>query len=73
MFSMFLGFFAWNKGMAMGGIARVGQIQLLQPFIALAAAALLLGESIGLLELGFAVLVVALVALGWHMRVARSW
>jgi drug/metabolite transporter (DMT)-like permease len=72
MFSMFLGFFAWNKGMAMGGIARVGQIQLLQPFIALAAAALLLGEPIGLLEIGFAVLVVALVALGWHMRVARS-
>ena len=73
MFSMFLGFFAWNKGMAMGGIARVGQIQLLQPFIALAAAALLLGEPIGLLEIVFAVLVVALVALGWHMRVARSW
>ena len=37
-FSMFLGFFAWNKGLAMGGIARVGQIQLLQPFVALAAA-----------------------------------
>lgn len=71
-FSMFLGFFAWNKGMAMGGIARVGQIQLLQPFVALAAAALLLGESIGLLEIGFAALVVGLVALGWHMRVARS-
>ena len=51
MFSMFLGFFAWNKSMAMGGIARVGQIQLLQPFVALAAAALLLGESIGLLEI----------------------
>ena len=72
-FSMFLGFFAWNKGMAMGGIARVGQIQLLQPFVALAAAALLLGEPIGWLEIVFAVLVVGLVALGWHMRVARSW
>jgi drug/metabolite transporter (DMT)-like permease len=71
-FSMFLGFFAWNKGMAMGGIARVGQIQLLQPFVALAAAALLLGESIGLLEIGFAALVVGLVALGWHMRVSHS-
>ena len=44
-FSMFLGFFAWNKGLAMGGIAKIGQIQLLQPFVALAAAAVLLGET----------------------------
>ena len=36
---MFLGFFAWNKGLALGGIARIGQIQLLQPFVALVAAA----------------------------------
>jgi drug/metabolite transporter (DMT)-like permease len=70
-FSMFLGFFAWNKGMAMGGIARVGQIQLLQPFIALAGAAALLGETVGWLEIAFALLVVALVALGWRMRVGR--
>ena len=69
---MFIGFFAWNRSLAMGGIARVSQMQLLQPFVALAAAALLLGETIGLLEIGFAALVVALVALGWHMRVARS-
>ena len=47
-FSMFLGFFAWNKGMAMGGIAKIGQIQLLQPFVALAASAALLGERVGL-------------------------
>jgi drug/metabolite transporter (DMT)-like permease len=71
-FSMFLGFFAWNKGMAMGGIARIGQIQLLQPFVALAASAVLLGETVGWLEIGFAVLVVAVVALGWRMRVARK-
>ena len=70
-FSMFFGFFAWNKGMALGGIARIGQIQLLQPFIALAAAAVLLGEHVGALEIGFAALVVAIVALGWRMRVAR--
>jgi drug/metabolite transporter (DMT)-like permease len=70
-FSMFLGFFAWNKGMAMGGIAKIGQIQLLQPFVALAASAALLGERVGWLEIGFAVLVVAIVALGWRMRVAR--
>jgi drug/metabolite transporter (DMT)-like permease len=68
---MFLGFFAWNKGLALGGIAKVGQIQLLQPFVALVASALLLGEAVGWLEVVFASLVVAIVALGWRMRVAR--
>jgi drug/metabolite transporter (DMT)-like permease len=72
-FSMFLGFFAWNKGLAMGGIAKVGQIQLLQPFVALTASAALLGEAVGLLEIGFAVVVVGIVALGWRMRVARRY
>lgn len=71
-FSMFLGFFAWNKGLAIGGIARISQMQLLQPFVALAAAAALLGEPIGWLEIIFAVLVVGLVALGWRMRVAGT-
>jgi drug/metabolite transporter (DMT)-like permease len=69
-FSMFLGFFAWNKSLAMGGIARISQLQLLQPFVGLAAAWVLLGEQIGWLEIVFALLVVALVALGWRMRVA---
>ena len=55
----------------MGGIAKIGQIQLLQPFVALAASALLLGETVGWLEIGFAGLVVGIVALGWRMRVAR--
>ena len=71
MFPMYLGFFAWNRGLAIGGIAKVGQMQLVQPFITLAAAALLLGERIGALEIGFSVLVVALVALGSRMRVRR--
>jgi drug/metabolite transporter (DMT)-like permease len=71
LFSMFLGFFAWNKGLAMGGIAKVGQTQLLQPFVALAASAALLGEAVGWLELAFATLVVAIVAVGWRMRVVR--
>ena len=71
-FSMFLGFFAWNKGLALGGIAKVGQIQLIQPFVALAASAALLGEAVGWLEIVFAGLVVGIVALGWQMRVARS-
>ena len=44
--SMFLGFFAWYRGLALGGIARVGQVQLLQPFMSLALSALLLGEAV---------------------------
>jgi drug/metabolite transporter (DMT)-like permease len=32
-FSMFLGFFAWYHGLALGGIPRVSQVQLLQPFL----------------------------------------
>ena len=49
--AMFLGFFAWNKGLAMGGIARISQMQLLQPFVALWPPAALLGEPIGWLEI----------------------
>ena len=44
-FSQFLGFFAWNKGMSLGGIARIGQMQLLQPFVTLVAAYFLLGRA----------------------------
>lgn len=69
--SMYLGFFAWNRGLNLGGIAKVGQTQLLQTFVTLAGAALLLGETVGLMELAFATLVVALVALGSRMRVTR--
>lgn len=71
MFSMYLGFFPWNHGLAIGGIAKVGQVQLVQPFITLAASALLLGERIGAMEIGFSLLVVGLVATGSRMRVRR--
>ncbi|OTG76738.1 EamA family transporter [Acinetobacter sp. ANC 4169] len=47
-FSMLIGFFFWYKGLAMGGIAKVGQIQLLQPFIGLILCAIILGENIHL-------------------------
>jgi drug/metabolite transporter (DMT)-like permease len=42
--SAFLGFFAWYHGLALGGVARVGQLQLLQPFFTFIAAAVFLGE-----------------------------
>jgi drug/metabolite transporter (DMT)-like permease len=71
-FSMFLGFFAWNKGLAMGGIAKVSQVQLVQPFVALAGASVLLGEHVGLREIAFASLVVVIVAVGQRTRVART-
>ena len=45
-FSQFIAFFAWYHGMAMGGVARVGQIQLLQPFLTLLASTFLLGETL---------------------------
>jgi drug/metabolite transporter (DMT)-like permease len=44
--SMFLGFFAWYAGLARGGVARVGQVQLSQPLLTLLLAALVLGESL---------------------------
>lgn len=46
LFSMFLGFFAWYAGLARGGVARIGQVQLAQPVLSLAWAALVLGETV---------------------------
>ncbi len=45
-FSMFIGFIFWYRGLALGGIAAVGQLQLLQPFMGLALAAVLLNETV---------------------------
>ncbi len=70
-FSMFIGFFFWYRGLALGGVAKVGQVQLLQPFLSLAGAALLLGETLTLANVGFALAVIATVALGRHMQVGR--
>jgi len=69
--SMFIGFFFWYRGLALGGVARVGQVQLLQPFLSLAGAAALLGEPLALANVGFALAVIATVALGRHMQVRR--
>ena len=45
-FSMLVGFVFWYRGLALGGIASVGQLQLLQPFFGLALAGVLLGEPV---------------------------
>jgi drug/metabolite transporter (DMT)-like permease len=70
-FSMFIGFFFWYRGLALGGVARVGQVQLLQPFLSLAGAAVLLGETLTPSNVGFALAVIATVALGRRMQVRR--
>jgi drug/metabolite transporter (DMT)-like permease len=62
--SMYLGFFAWYRALAQGGIAAVGQVQLLQPFLTFAFAALFLGEQLEASMLVAAALVVATIALG---------
>jgi drug/metabolite transporter (DMT)-like permease len=71
-FSMFLGFFAWYHGLALGGIARVGQMQLLQPFLTLTVAAIALGEPITGVTIVFAMGVVCCVALGKRTQVVRG-
>ena len=67
-FSMFIGFFFWYRGMALGGVARVGQTQLLQPFLTLVGAAVLLGEPLTLDSLLFAGAVIAVVAAGRKLK-----
>ena len=69
--SMFLAFFAWYRGLAIGGVARVGQIQLLQPFFTFLASALLLHETITTPTLIVALLVASIVALGRRSVVQR--
>jgi len=62
LFSMLIGFVFWYRGLAQGGIAAVGQLQLLQPFFGLALAATLLHEHVSLGMLGVTVAVIACVA-----------
>jgi drug/metabolite transporter (DMT)-like permease len=69
--SMFLGFFAWYHGLARGGIARVGQVQLLQPFITVVAAGALFGEQISPATLAFALAVIGVIA-GGRAAAARG-
>ncbi len=66
-FSMWLGFFAWYRGLALGGALRVSQIQLLQPFLSIVVAVPLLGESLDAVTLGFAAAVVATVVVGKNL------
>jgi len=69
-FSMWLGFFAWYRGLALGGMMRVSQVQLLQPFLSMWLAVPLLGESVDAATLGFSLAVMATVFLSRRMAVS---
>ena len=72
LFPQWIGFFAWNAGLAMGGIARVSQMQLLQPFITFALASIFIGEPITPQILLFAAAVVVTVAISTRTRSCRG-
>ncbi len=67
LFSMWMGFFAWYRGLAWGGTLRVSQVQLLQPFVSILLAVPLLGEQLRPATLGFSVAVMACVTPGRRM------
>jgi drug/metabolite transporter (DMT)-like permease len=68
-FSMFLGFFAWYRGLEMGGIAKIGQLQLLQPFVTFFASSILFHEQISPLMILVLAIVLTCVYLGRKSRV----
>lgn len=70
--SMFLAFFAWYRGLALGGIARIGQIQLLQPVLTLVWSALLLGERVNLQTVIASMLVIGSAALSQWTRAPQQ-
>lgn len=66
-FSMWLGFFAWYRGLALGGAVRVSQVQLVQPFLALLFAVPVLGEKLEAGTVLFSLAVIAIVFVGKKM------
>ena len=71
LFSMWLGFFAWYRGLALGGTVRVSQVQLVQPFLSLLFAVPVLGERLDATTVAFSLAVIAIVFLGKRMPVGR--
>ncbi|AFZ28641.1 protein of unknown function DUF6 transmembrane [Gloeocapsa sp. PCC 7428] len=70
--SQLLAFFPWYQGLAIGGVARVGQMQLLKPFLTILASAILLGEAIAPFTLIAAMIVVTSVAIGRTSAIQRN-
>jgi drug/metabolite transporter (DMT)-like permease len=71
LFSMWIGFFAWYRGLALGGTVRVSQVQLMQPFLSMLFAVPLLGESLDAVSIGFALAVLATAIAGRRMPAPR--
>lgn len=72
LFSMWLGFFVWYRGLALGGMVRVSQVQLLQPFVSLLAAVPILGERLDTATVGFSLAVIATVFVSRKMPIAGT-
>ena len=70
--SQFFAFFVFNAAMAMAGVARAGQLMLLQPFVIVALSIPVNGERFELSTLLYAAAVVAIVIVGQRMRVTRG-
>ena len=70
--SQFLGFVPWYRGLALGGLAKVSQVQLLQPFLTILASVFIVGEPADATTWIVALLVVAVVAMGKSSRVANA-
>jgi drug/metabolite transporter (DMT)-like permease len=70
--SMVVGFFAWYHAMALGGVARVGRLQIAQPALTLGWSALLLGEHVSLLTGAAAAAVIAAAGVGRNARVGTA-
>ena len=69
--SVLFGFFAWNRGLALAGVARASQVQLAQPLLTVAWAALFFGEPIGAGMLAVALGVIACVGVTQWARIQR--
>ena len=72
LFSMWLGFFAWYRGLALGGTVRVSQVQLVQPFLALLFAVPVLGEKLEASTVVFSLAVIGIVFIGKKMPTRTS-
>jgi drug/metabolite transporter (DMT)-like permease len=72
LFSMWIGFFAWYRGLALGGTLRVSQVQVLQPFLSMLFAVPLLGERLDAMTVVFAAAVLAVVWLGKRQPVNQE-
>lgn len=66
--SMFLGFFAWYRGLGIGPVSRISQVQLVQPVMSLCWAAVLLGEPLTLLTVGGGVVIILCAAAAVNSR-----